>query len=672
MSQSTDSTPRGKRRRNAALAVVVLVPLAFAGLVVGALSQVKSGVDAIPAAIVNNDKLITTTAADGTKSTILAGRQLVTELTGKDSPGFDWTITNDKDAKKLLADGKVYAILEVPEDFSKSITSLSGDDPQQANITISTDDSHNYLTGAVAQTVGDGLVATFGTAITQQYIAGIYSSIGTVGGSLSDAADGAAKLSDGATSLSSGLDKVTDGVGSAQSGAAKLGDGARSAATGASKLASGAGTAGAGATKFASGVGSYVGGVGSLASGLHTLASSISKIDASTFGLPDYTGGVSAISAQLTRAAATLKANPTDPTAQATVQALSSALAKAASNGPAIVGGVNTTFDKLAAGASKSAAGADTLASSGSSLKSGAKGLASGFTSLQSGASSLASGLTTLGSGGTSLASGLGTLKDGVAKSADGASSLATGAGTLADGLKSGATQVPSFTEAQTKTASTIAASPVGLTVDRNNEVSSIGQIIATLFVPLGLWIGALAIFLVLRPTTRSVLSSTASNGRITRSVVGRASIIAAAQAVLLVALLHISLDVSWALLPATLLFSLVMAVAFTAFHYFLSVWLGRFGLVVSIVLLAIQITATGGLYPIQLLAGPFQVISPFLPLTYGVAGMQAIISGGSVGAVVLPALGLLVFGALSVLVSFAALGRMRRARALGLVPAAA
>ena len=74
-------------------AAVVLVPLAFAGLFVGALSKADTAIDRIPAAIVNNDTLVYTTAPDGTQSPVFAGRQLVTDLTGG-SEGFDWLVTN--------------------------------------------------------------------------------------------------------------------------------------------------------------------------------------------------------------------------------------------------------------------------------------------------------------------------------------------------------------------------------------------------------------------------------------------------------------------------------------------------------------------------------------------------------------------------------------------------
>jgi putative membrane protein len=228
---------------------------------------------------------------------------------------------------------------------------------------------------------------------------------------------------------------------------------------------------------------------------------------------------------------------------------------------------------------------------------------------------------------------------------------------------------LPTTDAAAAKKTAAVAADPIGVTVQRDNKIADIGQVIATFFVPLGLWVGALAVFLVLRPVTRRALGSTAGNGRLVLSTIGRAGLVTVAQAVLLTALVHFAVGVSWAALPATLGFSIVMALAFTAFHYLLTIGLGRGGLVVSLFLLAVQITSTGGLYPIQLLSAPFQAISPFLPLTYGVQGMQGIIAGGSVGSVVTAAFVLLAFGLGSVLVALLAIRRTRRAGALGLAP---
>ncbi|MCA0217192.1 MAG: YhgE/Pip family protein [Actinobacteria bacterium] len=549
--------------RRVGIAAVVLIPLAFAGLFVGAVGQGKSAIDSIPVAIVNQDTLQKVTNADGSVTNVFAGRQLVTELTG--SEGFDWTITNAADAEAKLASGEVYAVLTVPSNFSDSILSLSSADPKKADISIRTDDTHSYLTGSVAQVVGQTMTDTFGKAITAQYIGGIYSSLGDLGTSLTAAADGATSLANGATSLSSGLTQYTDGVGSLASGLSQLEDGA-------AQVSSGAAT---------------------------------------------YTGAVSQISAGLSQLAPAM--STADPALQA-------------------------QFNALVAGLSQTAAG-------GSSLTSGISGVQSGISQSASGAWQLANGSDQLTSG---------------------ASQLASGATDLATGLQSGADQLPSSNADTAAASAEVAADPVGLTVSTDNAVSQVGQIVATFFVPLGLWVGALAVFLVMRPVTRRALTSTARNGRLVASAIGKASLITGAQAVLLVALLHGALGVAWSLLPATLGFSLLVAIAFTAFHYLLTIGLGRAGLIVSLFLLAVQITSTGGIYPIELLSTPFQIVSPFLPLTYAVQGMQGILAGGNPGGVIAAAAVLAAFGIGSTVLALFAIRRTRRAGAIGLLPAIA
>jgi len=595
--------------RRAGIAAVVLIPLAFAGLFVGAIGQGDKALDSIPVAIVNEDTLQTVTAADGTESPVFAGRQLVTELTG--SEGFDWTITNAQDADAALKAGDVYAILTVPDNFSTSILSLQGDDPQRADISIRTDDAHSYLTGSVAQVVGQTMADTFGNAITAQYIGGLYSSLGTLGTSLGAAADGATQLSGGASQLSSGLAQYTGGVNGVASGAGSL----------------------------ASGLEQYTGGVNTLSSGLSDFASKTSGLGGLASGVQQYTDGVTGISGGLNA----LAADPTVTLSDPRVQYLLGSLTGVAGQGPALAAGA-AGLPAVESGIAQTAGGASQLAAGSGALVDGANGLASGASQLAAGSGALVTG----------------------------ANELASGASTLATGLQSGADQIPATDADAAAATAAIVADPVTLSVSTDNPVSEVGQVVATFFVPLGLWIGALAVFLVLRPVTRRALTSTARNGRLVASAVARASLVTGVQAVLLTALLHGALGVAWNLLPATFGFSLLTALAFTAFHYLLTIGLGRAGLVVSLFLLAVQVTSTGGIYPIQLLSTPFQVVSPFLPLTYAVEGMQGILSGGDPGAVVVSALTLLAFGVGSIVIALFAIGRTRRAGALGLVPSLA
>lgn len=567
-----------------AIVAAAVVPLAFAGLTMAALADTEDGIHRIPAAIVNEDEMVTQTADDGTETPILAGRLLVTELTGADSPGMDWKLYNAEDAETALADGDVYAVLTIPSDFSSSVVSLSGTDPVQAQLSLQTDDAHSYVAGTVAQSLGDGMVRTFGSELTEQYISGIYAQFGTVGGAFTQAADGATQLSDGAAQAASG------------------------------------------SAQFADGVAQYTGGVSSLSKGLGQLNTGAAQLDAISSNVAQYTAGVSQLSAGIADQMAILAVNPTDPVALGTLQVLSQKLSAAAAGGAQLSAGVTSAIDGVQSGVSQSASGAAKLAANGATVASGAQALA------------------------------------------DGSAQLASGASELATGLQSGAEQLSGAADVTGDDAAEVASDPVGLEVSTSNAVTQLGQIVGTYLVPMGLWVGALAIFLVIPPLSRRVLASTAGSGRVLGSELARASAIAAVQALLLVALMHLVAGVSWALLPATLGFSLVAAFAFTAFHQLLTIGLGRAGLVISLLLVSLQVAAVGGILPSEALAGPFTWIGSIMPLGWATTGLQQIVAGGDAGVAVGAAFALGAFGLLSLLVSRLAIRRTRRANALGLL----
>ena len=466
--------------RIAAVVAVVLVPLAFAGLFLASVGDPEAGLERVPVAIVNDDEAIIQTGDDGEEQYILAGRQLVTELTGSDSPAdLDWQLTNDSDAAEMLASGEVYAILTVPSDFSEAILSTGGDDPQQASIEIRTDDAHSYVSGAVASALGDGMVRAFGSEITEQFIVGVFDEVGN---SLTEAADAAQQLADGAADAASG------------------------------------------AVEFADGVGSYTGGVASLASGARELDAGAEELDALVSGTQEYAAGVAQLSEQIAATTTALQSDPTNPTLLGTLAYLSALLEDAADGG-----------SELAAGTS------------------------SAVTGIQGGISELASGATTLADNGAPLATGADELADGIGELADGSDEFATG---LDEGAEAFVGE-----DGSAEALAAVAADPVGYELATDNEVDDALQAIATPLVPLALWIGAIVSFLALAPLTRGMLGSSAASGRLLATVLARASAVTAAQAVLLVGLLHVVAGVSWALLPATLVFSLLVALAFTAFH---------------------------------------------------------------------------------------------------------
>ncbi|WP_350349587.1 YhgE/Pip family protein [Agromyces sp. G08B096] len=639
------STPRQRRLRfGGLLAAVLVVPLAVAGLVSGALGGAADRLESIPAVVVNDDEMVTTTTPDGEEQSVLAGRLLVTELTGEGGTGFDWSITNDEEAAAKLADGEVYAVLTIPPGFSQSITSMSGSDPTKAELSIRTDDAHGYLAGAVAQSVGTAMSAAFGQEITAQYLEGFYGNLATLGGSLGDAADGAAELSSGAGELASGVQQLSQGI---------------------AQAASGATDAAAGASAYADGVAQYTAGVDGIASGLADLNAGAQGLDRISDGWDAYTSGITTGVGEADRYLGSATQGLQDfiaanPEIAAEYPQLATAVGA--------IDGVRGELGQLATGgqtlAASSRAAIDGTQSGIAQLADGAAQVSAGSPEVRDGAGSLASGVG-------ELATGLDQLSAGASGAASGASQLAGGSTELADGLAQGAEGASALTDIDAERTADVVAEPVVVDTARDHEIGSTGEVIGMLFVPIGLWVGALALFLVFRPIPREALRSTTSTGGLVWRALARASLVGLAQAVAVVALLHTALGVSWSLAPQTLAFSALLAVVFTALHAFLTTWLGRAGLLVSLVLVALQLAATGGLYPVEVLSGPFQAVSPLLPLTWAVQGMQAIVSGAGGGAVAVAAGVLALFGIGAVLLTTAVVARRRGIRSTGFAAAA-
>jgi len=79
-----------------------------------------------------------------------------------------------------------------------------------------------------------------------------------------------------------------------------------------------------------------------------------------------------------------------------------------------------------------------------------------------------------------------------------------------------------------------------------------------------------------------------------------------------------------------------------------------------------LQLAASGGLYPLEVVSGPYQAISPFLPLTWAVQGMQLIVSGAG-GSGVWAAVGATaLFGVLGALGTAFVIARRRAVRSPG------
>lgn len=89
---------------------------------------------------------------------------------------------------------------------------------------------------------------------------------------------------------------------------------------------------------------------------------------------------------------------------------------------------------------------------------------------------------------------------------------------------------------------------------------------------------------------------------------------------------------------------SLISSFVYTLLIYSLTITFSVIGKALAVIILVIQIAGSGGTFPIEVLPGPFQAVSPFLPFKYGINMLREAVAGVDAGAYVNDLLMLLLF----------------------------
>lgn len=251
-------------------------------------------------------------------------------------------------------------------------------------------------------------------------------------------------------------------------------------------------------------------------------------------------------------------------------------------------------------------------------------GVAQGTAGVSSGTSALAAGMPALSSGISELAAGSSGIASGVSGIASGASALGDGSQKLADGLDEAVSNIPTYTEDQVSTLADLVTAPVGI---KNGGGLTFGANSTPLYVVLSLWLGALAIFIVLRAIPLRVLESTRSSLSLATRAYGIPAVAAILQAVAVATVIAFAQGYDVAEWVSITLVSALISLAFTATNQALVAVLGGFGRLVSLAI-GILILVTGVISTVPQL---LDSILGYTPATEAVTALQAIISEGQV-----------------------------------------
>jgi putative membrane protein len=647
----------------AALAVLAVVPLLYGALYLYAFWDPYGRLDHIPAALVVEDR--GAEAADGTA--VHAGRDIADELVRREI--FDWHVTDAAGAERGLQSGKYQIMLRIPADFSADLVTPpdSGVSPETGRLTAVSDDATNYLSGVFARTAFDEVRAASAASVSAGYYDKMLIGFTDLKDQTRQAADAAGQLRDGAAQARSGAGQLANGIDTAHAGAGRLAGGLDTASGGADDLANGLAQLDAGAQQLVTGTAQAATGGRELASAVdsaadrvvpalranaHTIQDAANQVARGADLLAADIGAIGTAADQSVRDAEALRdylaGLPADTPGLADAKALADRLVDSAERMRQTVhdADLDALRDRLrtvAATAREVAAAAphladdiqgararvDQLADGLGDIATGAQRLRTGTARAAAGADDLRGGIYQLSTGARQLDGGLGELSAGGHRLADGLGDLRSGAAQLASGLANGAARIPGYGDDPAGRADVL-ADPVGLDRTVRHPAGTYGVGFAPYFLALALWVGAMITYMVMRPLNRRHLMSGAPAPRVALAGLLPAAAVGFAQATLLFLVVHLGLGLNPVHPLATWGLLLFTAAAFAAIMQLLGAALGTPGRIVALVLLMLQLTSSGGTYPVQTTPGFFQVIHPLLPMTYVVEALRHTVDGGA------------------------------------------
>ena len=504
------------------------------------------------------------------------GNELVKELKNNDK--FDWVFVKESELRQGVHDGKYYAGMVIPENLSKDVISITTDNPKTSEIDYVVNIKANPVANKLTDGASNTVYRTMNAKIVQFINVAAYGKLGELQDGLSS---GAGQLSSGAAQLSSGASQVSSGADQVSSGAKDLSNGADKVKTGASQVNDGASKVTDGANKVKSGS-------KEVDNGASKVSSSADKIK---------TG-----SKQVQQGAADLESHADPSHLPSPVKEVVEGSVSLANSSSQLAGGSS----ELAEGSVQLASSSSKLANGAGDVAGGASDVAGGASDVAGGASKLADGSTELAEGALSLAAGSQLLSTSAAQALLSAASALTGAsGSLSEITGVNETQIGDYVY-----------SPVKLNREEVYPVDHYGSNVSPFYLVLSMWVGAVITCVMMKPGTSTNTKYSPTEmyfGKLIRFVI--MSILQVAVTIIGAFLMGIEIiDPVMFILTAAL-----VSVVFMVLMYSLTSALGNVGKGIAVILLVLQISGTGGIYPIEIMHHVFQIIYPYLPMTYAI-----------------------------------------------------
>lgn len=527
------------------------------------------------------------------------GTELVNKLKDKDTMTIT-VLNNSDEAQEGLVNQDYYATITIPKNFTKDLNNAENSDRKVTTISYSPNQKNNYLASQIINKVVTTVETELRSEVSKKVVGKLSDKLEEVPNKMEEISDGASQLQDGTSQLQSGLqelnkgtnnlstnyEKFDSGVDSAYAGSNKLANGLNSLKSGADEIYSGTSQLAEKTNTLNAGVSSYVKGVNQLVSSVNATSTQIQKVGED---LVKYQSGDQRA---LTEAIQILQ------TMQSSSAGSAQLLGTLQSKGTELEQGVNLLNTKV------------------QTLNSGMFTLKQGISSAKTGNEELQKGLKELSTNSKTIKEGTKQLSNGSSQALNGSQTLLDGTNTFKNEINNGIEN----TQEELKNLNGLdeyTSEPVEVDEQDYAQVDSYGVGFAPYFMSISLWVGALIMLIIFYydPEDRFKLLGRNAQNKYLRA--GLYFAISVTQGIVLGFILKAGLGFGvtniWLYYGTCILTSIV----FFSILQFLVIKLGDVGKFLGILLLVLQLAASGGTFPIETVPKFFQSIYKFMPMNY-------------------------------------------------------
>lgn len=652
-----------------ALIFMLLLPLLYSAVYLHANWDLYSKIENLDVAIVNQDVPVKL----GT-DLVEGGKQVEENL--KKTEGFKWNfVGNDLDAAMQgMRDGKYYLVIHIPQDFSKDLTSAGSLEAKRSQLHLYRDDANGFVAGMMTSQMEALLGKALDEAVAETYFRTLFVSLDEIKSGMNQAAEGAAKLdgaikltSDGVhqintaltdvdlSELSNHLTQVQNNIHNVnqvlpgfQDAHAEIRQGVTGLAGIVDAQKSDIANLGVHLEPIRKWLNEDLGSSQKKAVDLVSLNTELSstKDSATLVQMNRLESDSVAATAELSKLKlADGSALADNPQYQKLVQSLTQLqtqqkdleknLHSQAQLSSQLSVELNPTV--LQAAAKSLEESRSSLSNTAAQLQNAQAHFHTGTAKLDETVVGLRDALNPLQqASGNSLAkipsavSGFLQLKDGMAKLDTAMPQISAGTHELSTKLAEGAAKIPGLNEDARNALAKTMASPVDVTMQVDNPASFYGRGLAPFFLTIALWVTAISMFLVLRTIPGRALSGRAPAWKLAWAGLATPLAMGVGGSLLMGIVLWPTLGMNPVNPFEYVVLLIVAAASFVALAYLTRLYLGSSQAAIFIILLLLQLPASGGTFPIAMLEPFYRGLGFISPMRYTVDAFRVAISGGN------------------------------------------